>query len=196
MQFGTISLTIPIAGVKSRRDTFHHFTDLIGIIQFTQMKGKLFFSLKSQIIPTGSKNLHINIRSPIAPTPITRTNHRHTLAINLPDFMQILLQAVVNMRNKRIIVTIERLRVESIPAYRRKHLQRKFLTPVQRWNRRSNNAVRTLPVHQFIDTFCGQLPTARIKYIESFTQLIYFISPPLSTLTIRTVHVIIAHGNI
>ena len=66
-------------------------------------------------------------------------------------------------------------------------MQRQLFTPVSRWNRRGNNPIRPLPIHQFINAFDSQLPATRVERIESFTQLVHFISPPLRTFAIRAI---------
>ena len=131
----TICSAGPEFRIKAFLNTIHHTGDLFCICFLTQLKRKFLFCFQCQIIPAVRQYPHIDLFAPVTPTPFTTAFDGQATLIDLPCFMQITMQAVINNRNKCTVSAIIILCIETIPTHRSQHLQRQLLRPVTGRNR-------------------------------------------------------------
>ena len=81
-------------------------------------------------------------------------------------------------------------------AYTGQHLHGQFVLVVSSRNGCKDGAVGPLPSHQFTNSFAGEQMSLFVEGIESFAQLVHHVAPPLGTLTVGTVHISVAHGDV
>ena len=162
----------------------------IGIVpRNSRQLGKTF---QRKGIPTLLQRLLIDIGAPITPKPSTFAKFNQFIIRPIPYIKNITLHSIVDIVQYGCVTRLQIVGVEPIISHGSQHLTRELSTkPTRDW--RVDCTILALMHHQLVHCLACEQMRPLIKDISCLSKLNNNIAPPLTSFTIRAIHIGVTH---